>query len=256
MRSALELDEATLACRLQSLLEGPRVRWGLARLANDSFFLASFLVTVSEGEGLGESGVAIVGQRELARRIRELRRAEDGPAGPRERTLGATAEIFPEYFDASGYRYRPIPDGRAYYRGVLQENRAHLAQCGRRSRLNLYLTTTFGYEVMVAILYPAVAEEMARSRLSAAVRQQVAGLLEDVLSEEGTHLGVIDQHNALLSVPRIEFTSGARDMLDALARLRAEDYAFAAELSVRRAAELMGHYVRPRRRAEIESSAA
>lgn len=249
----IELDEATLVRRLEPLLGEPRVRRGLGRLANDPFFVAFFLVSVSQGEGLGESAVGMIGQEELARRIRELRRVEAEERAHKERTLEAAAELFPEYFDDSGYRYRQVLDGRTYYVSVLEENRAHLAQRCRRSRLNLYLTTTFGYEVMVTILYRIVAEEIARSRLPARVRERVARLLDGILAEEETHLGVVDQHNALLSVPRIELSAEAREMLDALGRLRSDDYAFAAEISVRRVVEMMRRYAEPGRRAEIES---
>ena len=43
-----------------------------------------------------------------------------------------------------------------HYLDVLQQNRERLKDRGVYSRLNLYLTTTFGYEIMVGLYYGAV----------------------------------------------------------------------------------------------------
>ena len=254
---SLHLDEDALCPELASLLDDPRFRAGVHNLAGDPFFVAFFLASVSQGEGLGEHAVALIGQEELARRIQDLKKQELEERGHKELTIDAARELFPEHFEGGEYRYRDALTGASYYVEVLEENRQRLKRLGRYSRLNLYMTTTFAYEVMVLLLYAAVADAIRRSTLPEAVRERVAGVIDRILSEEETHLGVIDQHNALLDASRDELSGEAVAMLDALARLEDEDYRHPAERAVRQVVEMTSRYADAERyRREIESAAA
>lgn len=238
----IDLDEDALVAELAQRLDGEAFRAGLATLASDRFFVTFFLVSVSQGEGLGEAAVGMIGHEELAKRIRELDRQREEEHGHMERTLDVARELFPEFFDDGRYRHPEALMGRHYYVTVLEANRERLAELGRRSRLNVYLTTTFGYEVMVALLYRAVADAVAASPLPEATRRRVGDVLEGILAEEATHLGIVDQHNGLLATPRDELSPDACTMLDALARLEAADYVFAAELAVEQVVAMMERY--------------
>jgi hypothetical protein len=254
---AIELDEHALRNALEPLLDEPRFRRGLENLVNDPFFVAYFLASVSQGEALGEKAVGLIGQEELARRIHDLERQEREERGHKERTIETAQALFPEYFPGGRYRYQGALDGAPYYVTVLEENRKRLKQAGRYSRLTLYLTTTFAYEVMVMLLYAAVAEAMAGSRLPAPVRDRVAAVLKSILDEEETHLGVIEQHNALLTTAREGLSERARELLDSLAPLEAEDFRAPAELAVREVVATTSRYAEPERyRAEIEAAGA
>lgn len=94
----LRLDEEELRRKLEPLLDDTDFRAGVANVASDPFFLAFFLASVSEGEGLGESAVALIGQDELAKRIRDLERQEREERGHKERSLDAARALFPDYF--------------------------------------------------------------------------------------------------------------------------------------------------------------
>lgn len=254
---SIGLDEEALVRELSPLLEAPDFEQGIQQLTGDRFFLAFFLTSVSQGEGLGEAAVAMIGQDELAARIHDLRRQEEEERGHKERTIDAARDLFPEYFDGPRYRYGDALQGRSYYVAVLEANRERLKQRGRYTRLNLYLTTTFAYEVMVMLLYAAVAAGVARSPLPESVRRRVGRVLDGILAEEATHLGVIDQHNALLATPRDDLSEEARSMLEGLARLEAEDYRAPAELAVRQIVAMMGLYADgDRYRAAIQSGVA
>ncbi|MEN8159140.1 MAG: hypothetical protein ABFS41_03600 [Myxococcota bacterium] len=253
---AITLDENALQDALRPLLDAPRFRQGLENLVSDPFFLAYFLASVSQGEALGEKAVGLIGQEDLAQRIHDLERQEAEERGHKEITLEVAQELFPEFFPAGRYRYEAALHGAPYYVGVLEENRKRLKERGRYSRLTLYLTTTFGYEVMVLLLYGAVAEAMAHSRLPAPVWERVGRVLEGILAEEETHLGVVDQHNALLTTPRAGLSPRANELIDSLEPLEAEDYRVPAELAVRAVVEATVRYAEPERyRAEIESLA-
>lgn len=253
----LQVDEAEVRRALAPLLEDPRFRRGIENMTNDPFFLAFFLTSVSQGEGLGEHAVKLIGQDELASRIEDLKRQELEERGHKQQTIDAARELFPGYFEGGRYRYEGALEGAAYYGEVLERNRQRLKDVGRYSRLNLYMTTTFAYEVMVMLLYRAAADAVARSSLPAPVRDRVAVVLERILSEEETHLGVLEQHDALLETPREELSEEATSMLDALAALRAEDYIHPAELAVRQIVASTGRYADAAGyRSEIESAAA
>jgi hypothetical protein len=123
--------------------------------------------------------------------------------------------------------------------------------------LNLYLTTTFGYEIMVGLYYGAVVEALEVSHLPTELRQSLAGQLRRILAEEDTHLEIATQHNALLRADRAGLSARTVSLLDDLAKLSEEDYEWAAELSVREVVGLIGDYARgPVFRGEIEAAAA
>jgi hypothetical protein len=251
----LSLDEAALCRELAPLLDDPEFRRGVTNLAADPFFVAFFLASVSQGEGLGEHAVALIGQEELARRIQDLKRQELEERGHKEQTLAAAVELFPEHFENGVYRHAAALQGATYYVAVLEENRQRLKRLGRYSRLNLYMTTTFAYEVMVMLLYRAVADAIARSDLAPAVRTRVVSVIERILGEEETHLGVVDQHNALLDAARGSLSGEAAAMLDALAELEVEDYRFPAERAVRQVVATTRRYADAAGyRAEIEAA--
>jgi hypothetical protein len=253
----VHVDDRALLAELAPLLEGERCRAGLRNLASDPFFVAFFLASVSQGEGLGEAAVAMIGEEELASRIRDLDKQEREERGHKERTLDVARALFPEWFEGEVYRYPDALQGRTYYVDVLERNRERLRAGGRYSRLNLYLTTTFAYEIMVLLLYRAVADAVRRSPLPAVVRNRVAGVIDGILEEEEEHVGVLGQHAALLETPREGLSERARGLLEELAKIGAEDYRVPAEMAVRAVVAMMERYAdAPAYRAEIESSAA
>lgn len=253
----IDLDDARVLAELAPLLDAPGCAQGLENLANDPFFVAFFLVSVSQGEGLGEAAVGMIGQEELAARIRDLDKQESEERGHKEQTIDAARALFPEYFREGEYLYRERLQGMPYYVAVLEAVRARLKETGRYSRLNMYLTTTFGYEIMVLLLYAQVSEGVARSGLPETVRERIVDVIGGIVAEEETHVGVVDQHNALLAGPREGLSAEACRMLDALEALSAEDYWFAADLAVRQVAEMMEKYAdAPAYRAEIEAAGA
>ncbi len=253
----LELDEVVLQRELAPALDDARFRAGLAALTADPFLVAYFLVSVSQGEALGEQAVAMIGQEELARLLHDLERQEREERGHKERTLDVARELFPECFEGDRYRFGDALDGRPYYLAVLEANRQRLKRLGRYSRLNLYLTTTFAYEIMVMLLYGAVADAMRDSSLAEETRARVEAVLRGILEEEGTHLGVVEQHNALLEADREGLSEEACALLDALAPLAVDDYRHPAAHAVEQVVAMMRRYADPaRQRAEIEAGAA
>ncbi len=252
----VNVDAKTVCERLEPLLEDADCRRGIANLAGDPFFLAFFLASVSQGEGLGAAAVGMIGQEELAGLIRGLEQHAEEERGHKEQTIEAARELFPEYFDAERYRYDAVLEGQPYYVAVLQANRARLKELGRYSRLNLYLTTTLGYEIMVVLLYATVAKAIACSGLSDPVRTRLVSLIDAILAEEEGHLGVIGQHRALLEAGRTGLSAEAVSMLEALEQLGEEDYGFAADLAVRQVVGMMSAYADPdARRLAIEAAA-
>ncbi len=239
---SVRLDEASVREKLTVLLESPEVERGLAQTVGDPFLLAFFLMSVSEGEAMGEAGVAAIREEEIARLIHDIDRQEREEGGHKEGTLDLARDLFPEYFDGGEYRYRSQLTGREYYVSVLQENRQRLKDRGVYSRLNLYLTTTFGYEVMVVLYYGAVIAAVEASGLPVEVKHRVAGELRRILAEEETHLEIEEQHNRLLRADRSRLGPRAVELLDALGRLTNADYLDAAELSVRTVVKLIGRY--------------
>jgi hypothetical protein len=252
---AIALDLAKTREELAPLLDDPVVQRGLRCLAEDRFLLAFFLLGVSQGEALGEAGVAAIRQAEIARLLEGLEQQQHEERGHKEMTRDVVAEVFPEAFVDGRYPYEAALFGRPYYTSVLQANRARLRELGRYSRLNLYLTTTFAYEIMVELLYAAVAHAVSRASLPARVRERVGAVLERILREGATHVGLLAQHDALLRADRAELPAEAREMLEALARIGAEDYRWAADRAVREIAGWLRRYAEPARfRAEIEAA--
>jgi hypothetical protein len=128
--------------------------------------------------------------------------------------------------------------------------------CDRYSRLNLYLTTSFGYEIMVGLLYGAVLDALARSSLPRVLTDRVAFVLTVILRQEETHLGIVAQHNVLLATDRTTLAAPAVATLDRLARLTAEDYEWVAELAVREIVRSTAIYGDPDRlRAHLDGGA-
>jgi hypothetical protein len=253
----IHLDEQALLSELAPLLEAERCREGLRNLAGDPFFVAFFLASVSQGEGLGESAVGMIGQEELAARIRDLDKQEREERAHKERTIDVARALFPQWFDDGAYRYPEALQGRAYYVRVLERNRERLTAEGRYSRLNLYLTTTFAYEIMVLLLYSAVAEALRRSPLPAAIRERVAGVIDGILAEEEEHVGVVGQHAALLETPRAGLSQRACELLDRLETMTVADYRLPAEMAVQAVVSMMERYGDPvAYRAEIEAGVA
>lgn len=254
---SIGLDEAATRAKLAHVLEAPAVQAGLRAMTQDPGLLAFFLMSVSEGEAMGAAGVAALREEEIARLIHDIDRQEREEAGHHRLSLELARELFPGFFDAEGrYRHAGRLTGREYYTAVLQENRQRLKERGLYSRLNLYLTTTFGYEVMVALYYGAVIEAVERSELPAAVRERIAGVLRRILAEEETHLEIAEQHDALLRADRSRLGPRAVAMLEQLEALTVEDYEWAAELCMRHIAEMAARYAAgPAYRAEIEAPA-
>ena len=93
------------------------------------------------------------------------------------------------------------------------------------------------------------------SLIAALLAVGIWAVLDGILREEETHLGMVDQHNALLVSPREGLSPEAGGMLDTLEKLTVEDYAFPAELAVRQIVTMTGRYAEPERyRAEIAAS--
>jgi len=251
------LDENAIRDRVVHYMRQPSVVRGIREMLADRFLLAFFLMSVSEGEAMGEAGVAAIREEEVARLVADIERQQQEEAGHKELSLDLARSLFPEYFGPEGYyRYQQQLTGRAYYLRVLQENRDRLRARGRYSRLNLYLTTTFGYEIMVGLYYGAVLDAVERSDMPSELRGAVARQLRRILAEEDTHLSIATQHDALLRADRSGLSERTVALLDDLAKLSAEDYEWAADLSVREVVRLVGDYARgPAFRKDIEAAA-
>ena len=236
---SIALDEGAVVRRLRPLTADPLFRRGLETFTGDPLFLALFLMGVSRGEALGEAGVSAIGQEEIAGLMHELRRQGLEEHGHSEGARLAAEELFPQFFDGGTFRWSEHVPGPEYYFKVREANRRRLRERDRYSRLNLYLTTSFGFEVMVELLYGAAIDTLARSPLPRVVRERVTFVLTVILRQEETHLGLIAQHNALLAADRSRLSPASVETLARLGRLEAEDYEWAAELAVR---EVVGMY--------------
>ena len=229
----IEVDEGAVCANLRAVVDDARFRHAIANLTGDPLLLSLFLMGVGYGEGLAEAGLAAIGQDEIATLLpREHRRVE------RARVL--VQELFPEFFDHGQYRYEDNVPGRDQYFAVREANRRRLRERGRYSALNLHLTTTFGYDVMLQLLGDAVSEALDRSPLPPAVTERVASVVGPLLAARDAEGGVVGQHNALLGVPRADLSPSAVDALELLARLTAADYEWAADLAAR---ELVASYL-------------
>jgi hypothetical protein len=253
----IELHEDAIREKLAHYMDSPAVVRGIREMVGDRFLLAFFLMSVSEGEAMGEAGVSAIREEEIARLIHDIERQQREEAGHKQLSLDLARGLFPETFDAGEYRYRDKLTGRDYYVSVLQQNRERLKQLGRYSRLNLYLTTTFGYEIMVGLYYGAVVEAVAASELPAVLKGPIEAQLRRILDEEDTHLEIATQHNALLAADRAALSPRTVELLEGLEKLGADDYEWAAELSMREVVKMIARYGEgPRFRAEIEGASA
>ena len=239
---SIALDEPAVVARLRPLTDDALFRRGVDTFTSDPLFLALFLIGASQGEALGEAGVAAIGQEEIAGLMHELRRQGLEEHGHSEGARLVAQELFPEFFDGETFRWSEYVPGLDYYFTVREANRRRLRERDRYSRLNLYLTTSFGFEVMVELLYGAVIDALAHSPLPGVVRERVTFVLTVILRQEETHLGLIAQHNALLACDRSRLSATAVETLVQLGHLEAADYEWAAELAVREVVRLYAGY--------------
>jgi hypothetical protein len=254
---AIELNEEATREKLAHTMTHPAVVRGIREMVADPFLLAFFLMSVSEGEAMGEAGVAAIREEEIAQLIHDIERQEREEAGHKQLSRDLARRLFPEYFEDGEYRYRDKLTGRDYYLAVLRENRRRMKERGSYSRLNLYLTTTFGYEIMVGLYYGAVIEAVAASDLPTPLKDPIVAQLRRILDEEETHLAIATQHNALLEADRAGLSPRTEELLEGLEALTADDYEWAAELSMKEVVGLIGRYADgPGFRAEIEGGAA
>lgn len=253
----IELSEDAIRSKYAHYMDEPDVVRGIEEMISDRFLLAFFLMSVSEGEAMGEAGVASIREEEIARLIHDIERQQLEEAGHKQLSLDLACELFPEFFDGGEYRYADRLSGREYYIAVLQANRQHLKNRGAYSKLNLYLTTTFGYEIMVGLYYGAVLDAIAASDLPSDLKEPLLRQLRRILDEEDTHLEIATQHNVLIESDRAGLGPKTRELLDGLATLTADDYEWAAQLSMQEVVKLIGRYAAgPRYRVEIESGRA
>src|SRR5262249_37496543 len=234
--------EPAVVAWLRPLTDDVLFRRGVDTFTGDPRFPALFLMGASQGEALGEAGVAAIGQEEIAGLMHELRRQGLEEHGHSEGARLAAQELFPEFFDGETFRWSEHVPGLDYYFTVGEATRRRLRERGRYSRLNLYLTTSFGFEAMVELLYGAVIDALAHSPLPRVVRERVTFVLTVILRQEETHLGLIAQHNALLACDRSRLSAAAFETLVRLGLLEAAGYAWAAERAVREVVRLYAGY--------------
>ena len=127
---AIELNEDAIRKKFAHYMDDPSVVQGLAEMLSDPFLLAFFLMSVSEGEAMGEAGVAAIREEEIAKLIDDIERQQREEGGHKHLSLDLAREFFPEYFDDGEYLYRDKLTGRDYYLAVLQDNRARLKDRG------------------------------------------------------------------------------------------------------------------------------
>ena len=218
------LDGTALRERLHVLVDDARFRQAIANVAGDRLFLSLFLMGVSHAEGVGEAAIGAVGQDEIVGLLQVPH-----PATGEVRLVAEG--LFPEFFDHGQYRHEDHVFGRESYFRIREANRRRLRERGKYSGLNLYLTTTFGHELMVELLHDAMRDTLARSALPQSVTDRIASLLAAVLRPGETHVAVIARHNALLAADRRALSPAAVEALELLDRLTAADYEAAAELA-------------------------
>jgi hypothetical protein len=253
----IELSEDAIRAKFAHYMDEPQVAKGIQEKIHDRFLLAYFLMSVSEGEAMGEAGVASIREEEIAELIHDIERQQVEEAGHKQLTLDLARELFPEYFEAGRYRWADRLFGREYYVSVLQQNRDHLKERNAYSKLNLYLTTTFGYEIMVGLYYGAVLDAIAASDLEPGLKDPLLSQLRRILDEEDTHLEIATQHNHLLAADRTGLSERTVELLEKLEALSADDYEYAAELSMKEIVKAIGRYAEGARyRAEIERGSA
>src|SRR5439155_15456230 len=129
-----------------------------------------FLMGVSHAEGVGEAAVRAIGQDEIAALLSAPH------AATREARLVAEG-LFAEFFDHGQYRYEEHVFGRESYFRIREANRRRLRERGKYSGLNLYLTTTFGHELMSELVHAAMRDALGRSPLPRPVTDRIASFL-------------------------------------------------------------------------------
>jgi hypothetical protein len=253
----IELSEDAMRAKLAHYMDAPLVVKGIQEKIHDRFLLAYFLMSVSEGEAMGEAGVASIREEEIAELIHDIERQQREEAGHKQLSLDLARDLFPEYFEDGRYRWADRLFGRDYYVRVLEQNRNRLKERGAYSKLNLYLTTTFGYEIMVGLYYGAVLDAIAASDLEPELKDPLVRQLRRILDEEDTHLEIATQHDHLLEADRTGLRPETVELLETLEALTAEDYEYAAELSMREIVRTIARYADAARfRAEIERDSA
>lgn len=230
---SFELNEEAIGRELAPIFGDPVFRAAVKNLVSDPVLLTHFLVSTSQGEGMGEAGVAAIREDDIAGLMRDMDRQQDEERGHKEITLEIARAINPGAFEDGHYRHEAALTGKDYYLGVVELNRNRLKERGRYSRLNLYLTTSFGFEVMVLLLYQAIIDGLERSTLPPELRDEARAALQRILAEEEGHLEIVDQHNELLAADRTQLSAEACAALDMLSGLTAEDYRWCAELAVK-----------------------
>lgn len=228
----IQLDEAATLEKYRHIVETAEFRRGLNNMVHDPLCFTTFLMGVWDGELMGEQAVATLRQDEIANLIHGLHQQQMEEHGHGEAVRLIALQYFPGYFEDGEFRYQAQASGLPYYMLVREANRQRLKQQDKYTRLNLYMTTTFGYEIMVELYYGAVIQEVKKSSLPKDMRDHVASVLQIILDQEETHLGLIAQHNALLQADRTGLSEEACAMLDALGRVTAEDYDWIAGLAV------------------------
>jgi hypothetical protein len=241
----ITVDERAVVEALRPVTRDEVFRRSLATMILDPRSRALFLVGLSRGEALGEAGVAAIGQEEVAALLHDLERQRLEEHGHSEGAWLLAHELCPEHFRGDEFRLQESVGGTAYYFKVREANRTRLRRLDRYSRLNLYLTTSFGYEVMVELLFDSVLDAVAGSTLSREEADRIRFVLGVIRAQEETHLGLVAQHNALLGVDRTCLGPGAVDMLERLERIEDRDYLWAAEMAVREIVPFMSVYAFP-----------
>ena len=103
----------------------------------------------------------------------------------------------------------------------------------------------------------AVLDAIAASDLEPDLKDPLLKQLRRILDEEDTHLEIATQHNHLLEADRAGLSPKTVELLDQLEKLTADDYEYAAELSMKQIAKTIGRYAEGARyRAQIEAGGA
>ena len=233
----IELDEASLQEEFKPLFRLPEFERALTNVMNDRLSLSLLLMALSYLEGIGELAIGAIRQGEVAQLMHDLRRHELEEHGHMIGIRLVVEELFSEFFEAGRYRYENFvyeKVGKVYSLTVRETARRRLRQLGRYSPLNLYLTITFGGEIVVQVLYAVLIDALERSTFPAALKDRVRFVLQLILDQEETHdVLLAEQHNALLGSDRSSLSAEAREMLDQLGRLTGDDYRWTTEFMMR-----------------------
>ena len=241
----ISIDEHTVLDGLRHYAKDAGLERSMARVVSDHVCLSLFLVGLSRGESLGEQGVAAISEEEISRLIEglEVQRLEEH--GHSEGALMLARELCPEDFEDGSYRYEASVGGTAYYFKIRELNRARLKKLGKYSRLNLYLTTSFGYEIMVELLFGTLLKALDDSPMPPEAVERIRFVVSVILSQEEEHAGLVAEHNLLLAADRNGLGERALAMIESLGAVEDADYLWTAELSVREIVPFMSVYAFP-----------